>query len=100
MTLYRPRMSSRARILTFGSAAVFVLAGGLCSLLVKGVTGEVLSLILVSVGAAGAVLLAFLEVGLSEDRERAADEERRRRGGARLRAARRRWRRGQPRRPR
>jgi hypothetical protein len=61
----------RARILAFGSAAVLVVAGALCAVLVGGLTGEVLAIALVSVGLGGAVLLVFLEVGLSEDRERA-----------------------------
>jgi hypothetical protein len=91
-------VSPRSRILAFGCAAALVLAGGLCAALVGGVTGEVLTIVLMSAGLGGAVLLAFLEVGLSEDRERAMLEERRRRrqgsDGARGRL-RRRW----PRRP-
>jgi hypothetical protein len=45
--------------------------------LVGGLTGEVLAIALVTAGLGEAVLLAFLEVGLSEERERARDEERR-----------------------
>jgi hypothetical protein len=56
-----------------------VLAGGLCVVLVAGVTGQVLAIALISVGLGGGVLLVFLEVGLSEDRERTAREERLRR---------------------
>ncbi|MCA1599995.1 MAG: hypothetical protein LC769_13490, partial [Chloroflexi bacterium] len=44
----------------------------------SGVTGEVLALVFLGTGLLGAVLLAFLEVGLSEDRARARGEERRR----------------------
>jgi uncharacterized membrane protein len=43
---------------------------------VGGLTGEVLALLLITIGLGGALLLLFLEVGLSEDKERA---ERRRR---------------------
>jgi hypothetical protein len=64
-------------MMAFGSAAALVLAGGVCAVLVGGVTGQVLTIVLVSAGLGGAVLLVFLEVGLSEDRERARDEERR-----------------------
>jgi hypothetical protein len=68
-------------VLAFGSAAALVIAGGLCAVLVGGVAGQVLTIVLLSAGLGGAVLLVFLEVGLSEDRERARDEERRRRRG-------------------
>jgi len=90
----------RTRILAFGSALALAAAGGLCAMLVGGFTGEILTIVLVSAGLGGAVLLVFLEIGLSEDRERARAEKRRREQ-ARLaldgqrRAGRRRW----PRRP-
>lgn len=71
-------MQRRTRILAFGSAAVLVLAGVVCAALVGGVTGEVLTIVLMSAGLAGALLLAFLEIGLGEERELAREEERRR----------------------
>jgi hypothetical protein len=65
--------------------------------LIGGLTGEVLAIGLITVGLGAAVLLMFLEVGLSEERELAREEKRRRRratdGERRLRP--RRW----PRRP-
>jgi hypothetical protein len=67
-------VAPRARILTFGSAAVVVAAGALCAVLVGGLTGEVLAIALVSVGLGSALLLAFLEVGLSDDRARAQEK--------------------------
>jgi hypothetical protein len=66
------------RLLAFGSAATLVIAGAVCAALVTGVTGEVLTIVLISGGLAGALLLLFLEVGLSEERDLARDEERRR----------------------
>jgi hypothetical protein len=57
---------------------VLVVAGAMCAVLVGGLTGQVLMIALVLVGLGGALLLVFLEVGLSEDRELARDEERRR----------------------
>jgi hypothetical protein len=63
----------------FGSAAVLVLAGIGCAAFVGGVTGEVLTIVLMSLGLAGALLLVFLEVGLSEERDLERDEQRRRR---------------------
>jgi hypothetical protein len=69
----------RSRILAFGSAAVLVVAGAMCAALVGGLTGQVLTIALISAGLGGALLLLFLEVGLSEDRERARDDQLRRR---------------------
>jgi hypothetical protein len=67
-------MARRTRALAFGSAAALVVAGGLCAVLIDGVIGEVLAITLATVELGGALLLLFLEVGLSEDRDRAADE--------------------------
>ena len=71
-------MAPRIRILAFGLAALVAVAGGLCAAFVGGVTGVVLTVALVSLGLGGAVLLIFLEVGLSEDHARARDDQRRR----------------------
>ncbi len=89
-------MSPRQRILAFGTAALLVVAGGVCAALVGGVVGEVLTIVLISAGLAGALLLVFLEVGLGEERELAREEEHRR--DTKLRALR--LRRGSRRRPR
>jgi hypothetical protein len=70
-------MSTRARILTFGSAGILVIAGALCAALVPGLAGQLLAIVLLSFGLGGAVLLAFLEVGLSEDHARAREAARR-----------------------
>ncbi|TMM17529.1 MAG: hypothetical protein E6F96_08430 [Actinobacteria bacterium] len=72
-------MTPRVRIVAYGSAAALVVAGGACAAFVGGVTGEVLTVVLLSAGLAGALLLVFLEVGLGEERDLARDEERRRR---------------------
>ena len=71
-------MSKRGRVLSFGSAAVLVLAGGACAAFVGGVTGEVLTIVLISAGLCGALLLIFLEIGLDEERELAQDDQQRR----------------------
>ena len=89
------------RILMFGSAAALVIAGGACAALVGGVAGEVLTIVLMSAGLAGGLLLVFLEVGLGEERELARDEERRRKRDSKALDARQRpWLRPRPRRPR
>jgi hypothetical protein len=94
-------VAPRLRILVFGSAAALVIAGGACAALVGGVAGEVLTIVLMSAGLAGGLLLVFLEVGLSEERELARDEERRRkRKGQALDARQRPRLRHRPRRPR
>jgi hypothetical protein len=62
----------------FGSAALLVVAGAACGVLVGGRTGQALLIALTTVGLGGALLLAFLEVGLSEERELERDERRRR----------------------
>jgi len=94
-------VAPRTRIVAFGSAAVLVLAGGACAALVGGVTGEVLTIVLMSAGFAGALLLVFLEIGLGEERDLERDEERRRRRRRWALQARRRGRLGRerPRRP-
>ena len=77
-------MSSRSRKLAFGSAAALVIAGVACAALVAGVLGEVLAIVLAGAGLTGAVLLLFLEVGLSEEHDLALQE--RERGDRRRRA--------------
>ena len=61
-------MPSRTRVVAFGSAGALVLAGGLCGVLIGGVTGQALAIGLIALGLGGALLLVFLEVGLSEDK--------------------------------
>jgi hypothetical protein len=76
-------MSRRARILSFGSAAVLVAIGAVCAAVLSSTAGQVAGMVLIGLGLVLATGLVFLEVGLSEDRERArtaarqkADEER------------------------
>jgi hypothetical protein len=92
-------VSARSRIGAFGSAAALVVAGVACAAFVGGVVGEVLTIVLISAGLGGALLLVFLEIGLGEERDLAHEEERRRRQGQRALAPRRRLR-DWPRRPR
>jgi hypothetical protein len=70
-------VAPRARVLAFGSAAALVVAGSICAALVGGQTGEVLAIALITLGLGAALLLMFLEVGLSEERELAREEKRR-----------------------
>jgi hypothetical protein len=61
----------------FGSAAGVAAIGGICAAVFPGLTGQLLALVLISLGLGAIVLLVFYEVGLSEDKERAAEQERR-----------------------
>jgi uncharacterized membrane protein len=94
-------VSRRSRLLAFGSAALCVIAGGACAVVVGGLAGEILTIVLISIGLAGALLLVFLEIGLGEERDLARQAERqklrqRRDADRRLRA----WLTRRPRRPR
>jgi hypothetical protein len=68
----------RTRILAYGAAAVLAVAGFGCAA-IGGLGAQIAAIALVSAGFGGALLFAFYEVGLSEDRDRAAEEKRRRR---------------------
>jgi hypothetical protein len=93
-------MAPRSRILAFGTAATLVVAGALCAALIAGVVGQALAIASISAGLGGALLLAFYEVGLSEDRARAREEGRRRkRSPKHVDPSRRPWSRRRPRRP-
>ena len=66
-------MAPRTRLLSFGAAAVLIVLGAIAGPVLGGITGEAVAIALLSVGAIAAVSLVFLEVGLSEDRERARE---------------------------
>jgi hypothetical protein len=72
-------VAPRVRVLAFGSAAALVVVGSVCAALVGGLTGEVLGITLITLGLGAALLLVFLEVGLSEERELEKEAKRRRR---------------------
>ena len=75
---YLEVVAPRPRVLAFGSASALVVAGSICAVLVGGLTGEVLAIALITLGLGAIVLLMFLEVGLSEERELAREEKLRR----------------------
>lgn len=70
-------MTKRSRISAFGFAALLVVAGGVGAAVFSGTLGQALALVLIGVGFVLATSLVFLEVGLSEDRERAREERKR-----------------------
>lgn len=75
-------MSRRSRILSFGSAALLVVLGTVGAIAFSSTVGQVAAMVLIGLGLILATGLVFLEVGLSEDRERAREAQRARREGA------------------
>jgi hypothetical protein len=70
-------VSKRGRFIVYGFAVVLVMAGTVCAAVVPGVTGQVLAMVLIGSGLVILTGLVFLEVGLSEDREREREARRR-----------------------
>ena len=66
-------MTTRGRIIAFGTAGALVLAGIVCAIVVGGLVGQLLTFVLIALGLCGAVLLVFYEIGLSEDQDRARE---------------------------
>jgi hypothetical protein len=71
-------VAPRTRRLALGAAAALVLAGVACAVLVSGLTGEILTIVLIAAGLGVAVALVFLEIGFGEERDLAREEERKR----------------------
>jgi hypothetical protein len=66
-------MTRRSRITAFGCTLVLVVAGVVCLAVIAGGVGQILGFLLIGLGLVLATSLVFLEVGLSEDRERARE---------------------------
>jgi hypothetical protein len=64
----------RARIVAFGSTGLLVIAGVVCVAVFSGGSGQFVGFTLIGVGIVIATGLVFLEVGLSEDRDRAREQ--------------------------
>jgi hypothetical protein len=75
-------VSRRTRTLGYGASTAVALVGVACGALIPGSAGGTAATVLVGVGLVGVVSLMFYEVGLTEDRERAARAARTRRAGA------------------
>jgi hypothetical protein len=71
-------VSKESRIRAFGGALLVVLVGIACAFVFSGTLGEVLAFVFIASGLVLATSLVFLEVGLSEDRERERDSRRER----------------------
>ena len=66
-------MTKRSRIVGFGSAALLVVVGSVCTAALSGLASD-LALGVMGLGVVLAASLVFLEVGFSEDRERAREQ--------------------------
>ena len=71
---YCRHVTPRNRLLAFGGSLLVIVLGGVAALVLSGIAGEAVAIALVSLGSIALVSLAFLEVGLSEDRERAREQ--------------------------
>jgi hypothetical protein len=67
-------LSTRSRIVGFGSAALLVIAGIVCAFAFSGGLGQNLAFGLVALGLVEGTALVFYEVGLTEDHARAREE--------------------------
>jgi Na+/glutamate symporter len=69
-------VTRRSRIAAIAAIVAAVGAGIACLVAIGGATGGLLAIVLIGGSLGGGMLLLFLEVGLSEERERAAASER------------------------
>ena len=67
-------MTRRTRTLRYGASILVVVAGIACGALIPGSAGGTAATVLVGIGLVGVVSLLFYEVGLTEDRDRAAQQ--------------------------
>ena len=63
-------MTRRQRIGRFGGMVVVIAVGLAAAVLASGIVLETLGIFLMLVGSLGLLMLLYLEVGLSEDRDR------------------------------
>ncbi|HEY1524262.1 MAG TPA: hypothetical protein VGF70_14715 [Solirubrobacteraceae bacterium] len=68
-------MSPATRIVFYGSAGLMVICGAVCAAVISGEVGQLLALVLIGLGLVLATAFVFMEVGLSEDRERAREDQ-------------------------
>lgn len=65
-------MTRRWRALRYGAAIGVAVAGVVCGATIPGTLGGTLATALIGIGLVGVLSLVFYEIGLSEDRDRAA----------------------------
>lgn len=72
-------MSTRSRVLAYGSSAAVAAAGLVVAYAIPGLAAEVTGIGMFTLALGAILLVVFFEVGLSEDREREREEAQRRR---------------------
>jgi hypothetical protein len=72
----REPVTRRTRALRYGASIAVALAGVACGATISGTAGGTAATVLVGIGLVGVVSLIFYDVGLTEDRDRAASERR------------------------
>jgi hypothetical protein len=65
-------LTRRWRTVRYGAAIGLVVVGIACGATIPGTLGGTLATFLIGIGLVGVVSLVFYEIGLSEDRDRAA----------------------------
>jgi hypothetical protein len=65
-------LTRRWRTLRYGAAVGLAVVGVACGVTIPGTLGGTLATALIGVGLVGVLSLVFYEIGLSEDRDRAA----------------------------
>jgi hypothetical protein len=68
-------MSRSTRTLRYGASIAVALVGVACGVVIPGSAGGTAATVLVGIGLVGVVSLIFYDVGLTEDRERAAQRD-------------------------
>ena len=68
-------MSRSTRTLRYGASIAVSLVGVACGVVIPGTAGGTAATVLVGIGLVGVVSLIFYDVGLTEDRERAAQRD-------------------------
>jgi hypothetical protein len=63
-------MTRRSRVAAYGSASALVVIGVVLEVFLSGGAGGLVAVALIGIGLVGLVSLVFLEIGLSEDRDR------------------------------
>jgi len=58
------------RLARFGSAALTIVAGIVCATVASGIALEAIGIFVILIGFLALLMFVYLEVGLSEDRER------------------------------
>ena len=77
-------VTTRRRWIAYGSAAAVAVAGMACAAVSASKTADIVGYAIMTLAFGAIVLLVFYEIGLSEDRDREAEEQRKKLDDMRL----------------